>query len=382
MSHRKTGHPHHIWKSIMDTPQILEACLSKQVQDQVEHVADQIASLQPQRVLFSGTGSSGYAGIAHAHAFEQIATLPASWHVTTELGAYPPLTLGPESVLIITSHSGRTPGDLPVVKLARERGAYTVGITDIQESPLAQIVDDTIIGPGGPKVEMPATRTYDAAMFRVFELATAIAQRMGHEEAAFQYEQALTQMPRILRRFLDEFSSRAPLVAQDLADCSAYFVISAGPNMSTAYEGALALLQSTGVAAQGFYVEEILHGAIQALTAQMCMVAIAAPGPLQARILQVAQAARIIGARVVTIAPVGIEPLGADDLSILMPSDVPELFTPLLYIAPLWQIGYYFSLLTGRDPDHLSMHKPEFKKAFAFLMPHGSKFDKLVGRQS
>jgi len=360
---------------MMRTPDMLEACLAEPIRGCVEHVADCLAGRAPRRAFCVGTGSSGYASIVHARALEELAGLSSSAHVTSELDAYPPAHMGPESVLILTSHSGRTMGDLRVVERARQAGAYTVGVTDIQDSPLAQAVDDTIVGPGGPKAELPATRTYTAAMFRTLQLAASLAGRLDGSDVTAAFEQDLREFPHVLRAFLDRFSAQAGLYVDRLAGVEQYFVIGAGPNMSTACEGALVLLQSTDAAAQAFQVEEMLHGPIQALRPGACVVAVAAPGPLQERILRSAQACHAIGATVLTIAPE--DTAGLEDAGVLipMPARIPELLTPLLYIVPFWLIGYQFALATGRDPDNLSRNRKEFKSAFRILMPGDSRFD-------
>jgi glucosamine--fructose-6-phosphate aminotransferase (isomerizing) len=372
----RAGHPYSIWDSMTRTPEMLEACLTEPIRGYIEHVADRLAELAPRRAFCAGTGSSGYASIVHAFALEELAKLSSSWHATSELGAYPPVHMGPESALILTSHSGRTIGDLWVVERARQRGTYTIGVTDISDSPLAQAVDDTIIGPGGRKAELPATRTYTAAIFRVLQLAASLAKRLGDLDVAATYEKGLRELPHILRAFLDDFSTQAGAYVDGLADVERYFVIGAGPNMSTAFEGALVLLQSTDAAAQAFHVEEMLHGPIQALRPGMCVVAVAAPGPLQEHILQSAQACRVIGATVLTIAPEDVPRLKEADMHISMPAQIPELLTPTLYIVPFWLIGYQFALATGRDPDNLSRNKEEFKSAFRLLMPGDSRFDR------
>ena len=284
--------------------------------------------------------------------------------------------MGPESVLILTSHSGRTLGDLRVVEQARQRGAYTIGVTDIPDSPLAQAVDDTIIGPGGRKAELPATRTYTAAMFRILQLAASLGRRRDDSDLAATYDEHLRELPHILREFLDHFSAQAGAYADGLAGVEQAFVIGAGPNMSTAFEGALVLLQSTDAAAQAFHVEELLHGPIQALRPGMCVVAVAAPGPLQERIIQTAQACQVIGATVLAIAPEDTPGLQDFDMHVAMPAQIPELLTPLLYIVPLWLTGYRFAVATGRDPDNLSRNREEFKRAFRLLMPRDPRFDR------
>ena len=361
----------------MRTPEMLEACLAEPIRGYIEHVADRLAELAPRRAFCAGTGSSAYASIVHAFALEELAGLSSSWHITSELGAYPHVHLGPESVLILTSHSGRTIGDLRVVERARQKDTYTIGVTDIPDSPLAQAVDDTIIGPGGRKAELPATRTYTAAMFRTLQLAVSLAKRLDNSDVAATYEKDLRELCHVLRAFLDGFSTQAGAYANRLADVERYFVIGAGPNMSTAFEGALVLLQSTDAAAQAFHVEEMLHGPIQAVRPGTCVVAVAAPGPLQKRILQSAEACHVIGASVLAIAPEDAPGLrDADiDMHIPMPAQIPELLTPVLYIVPFWLMGYQFALATGRDPDNLSRNKEEFKSAFRLLMPGDSRFD-------
>jgi len=52
-----------------------------------------------------------------------------------------------------------------------------------------------------------------------------------------------------------------------------------------------------------------------------------------------------------------------------------DLISPVVYMVPLWQIGYRLGLFgKGGHPDRLSMDEVEFKKAFSFLM----KKDKWV----
>ena len=376
MFEKRAQHPYWVWESMIRTPEMLELCLAEPIRDCVENTADRLAELTRHRAFCAGTGSSSYASIVHACAFRDLAGLSASWHVTSELGAYPPTDLGPGSALILASHSGRTIGDVEVVELARQRGAYTIAVTDIPDSPLARAADDTLIGPGGPKAELPATRTYVAAMFRVIQLAAGLARRLDRLDTTEMFEERLRALPATMRLFLDRFASQAADYAARLAGVQRYFVIGAGPNMSTASEGALVLLQSTSAGAQAFHVEEMLHGPIQGLGPGMCIVAIAAPGPLQRRILRSAQAYRIIGATVLTIAPEGTSELGDAQVGIAMPREIPELLTPLLYILPFWLIGYESALAAGRDPDNLSRDKPEFKRAFRLLMAGDPRFDK------
>ena len=370
----RTQHPYWIWESMQSTAALLESCLRQPIVGAIEHVADRLLELDVHRVFCTGTGSSGYASIVHACAFQALSGLRASWHISSEFSAYPPLELGRHSALVLASHSGRTLGDLRLVELARQRGAYTLAITDIGDSPLAQAADDVIVGPGGPKLELPATRTYVAAMFRVLQLAAAVGRALDASGVMPGFEEQLRSLPGILRSFFDSFAAQAGAWVTALSEVQRYFIVAAGPNMSTAHEGALVFLQATDAGAQAFQVEEMLHGPIQALGEGMCVIAIAAPGPLQQRILQTAQACALIGSKVVLLAPEDRTVPEGVAMPIGMPAGLVELLTPLLYIVPLWLIGYEFALATGRDPDNLSRDRPEFKQAFQLLMAGDSRF--------
>ena len=110
----------------------------------------------------------------------------------------------------------------------------------------------------------------------------------------------------------------------------------------------------------------------------MCVILIAAPGPYQKRMIDTAKACQIIGAKVVLMVPEGYKVDFKADVLMELPDDLPEMLTPLVYITPLWQIAYFYSLLGKSDvhTDRLSMDKPEFKKAISILMTGDKKFVK------
>ncbi|MGD2161468.1 MAG: SIS domain-containing protein [Anaerolineales bacterium] len=358
----------------METPEVLSKYLEFDFQRTLDNIAEKVVEHNPSHFFVTGTGSSYFVSLAEVHAFEQLAGIPATVHVTSELSAYPPPSLGSDSAWLFNSHSGGTIGDMGAVKVAKKRGALTLAITDIVKSTLARGVDHAIIGPGGPKHELPATRTYAAALYRAILLARKIGVLKGYIRSDGEFKDHLEKIPEVYRECTQDFEAHADKMVQSLMECSAYTVIASGPNVATAHEGALGLSQSRGVPAQGFAVENWLHGPIQTLLPEHCVIAIAAPGPNKQRVLQAAKAAKIIGSRVVLLKPDDEKTEVEADFVIQMRADMPELLTPLYYVAPLWQLGYYFSLEVGHDPDRLSMDQKAFQDAMVLLMKGDQKF--------
>jgi len=374
-SKRRDKHPFWIWESIMDTPKKLGECLSEPVSDQVRLVAEKCKNKKINKVFLLGTGSSYFAAIAEKFAFEQFSEVTASHYLTSEFREYIPKKFDNQSAVFFHSHSGGTKGDPETVQKVRDLGGYTVGITDIRESALDKSVDDSIIGPGGAKVELPATRTYATAIFRMLQLAIELGKGTPFHDKAMHGLDQLIKIPDVLETVAQKYAEASPGIVETLKECSSFFVIGSGPNYATADEAALGISQSSGIPSQAFHLENFLHGPIQTLRPNMGIVLIAAPGPFQERYFNTARACKAIGAKVVLMLPENTQSELDYDIKMEFPAGIPEVFTPLIYMTPLWQIAYYFSLYgRGCHTDRLAMDRPEFIKAFSMLMQGDKKF--------
>jgi glucosamine 6-phosphate synthetase-like amidotransferase/phosphosugar isomerase protein len=371
----RNKHPYWIWESIMQIPDLLSKCMADEVIDQIEKVANACVEKKIDKIILIGRGSSFFATLAEQYLFRALTDIPTYCYVTNVFESYPMRTIDTRTAFFFHSTSGRSEGDTRVVELVKRSGSYTVGVTDIIGSDLAKCVDDVIIGPGGAKVELPATRTYTTAMFRMFQFAINLAKKIGDKDLSRAYDKQLTCLPEYLGDFIPRFEQEAPKIVDKVKECSSFVVLGYGPNVATADEGAMALSQSAGVPAASFELENFIHGPIQALTKNMGVFAIAPAGPLQDRMLRTARAAGIIGAKTIILAPENQAVLQKSEAIIPLPSGYSDLLSPILYMVPIWQLAYHLGLLgRGGHPDRLSMDKQEFKDAIDSLM----KTDKWV----
>jgi glucosamine 6-phosphate synthetase-like amidotransferase/phosphosugar isomerase protein len=361
MSDKRIKHPYWIYETIMGAPEILSSWLEPAAESMIGEAAERVVKREPRHIFFSGTGSSSLAALSQAFAFNEIAGIPASAHVTSELMHYAPAHFDSSSILVLNTHSGKSPGDVEMVQRAKDRGIYTVGVTDIPDTPFARAVDELLIGKDGPKHEMPSTRTYSSAIFRVLLLAISCAMKKGSVDSSVEYYEKVKRIPGCMREFLNNFEPRAQKIAELLKHYGVYYVISAGPNMATAIEGAMGLTQGTGMPAAGYNIDEYMHGQIQSLRHGVCVITVAPPGPFHDKIGRFAQCARHIGADILMMAPEGSAFLDEHEMHVALPDSIPDVLTPALYCVPFWQIGYFCSLINGLDPDTLSMARQNFK---------------------
>ena len=375
---RRDKHPYYIWDSIMVIPEILRACQGEEVSGQVQQVLKNMEQKKIDNIILLGTESSYFVAITERYAFEKYTGIPTQSFLTTEFSQYPPLTLNNHSAVFFHSHSGSTLGDMEAIDVVRKAGGYSVGVTNIPDSILAKNTDDVIIGPGGAKAALPATRAYTAALFRMMMLVVELGKIRKPNSDLLEFESHLNTLPDVLEKVSQVCAEKSPGIIDQVKDCSAFILVGAGPNHPTVEEGTLSFYQSTGKSAKAYKLENYLHGPMQALQPNMCVILVGAPGPLQPRLLQTAEACQIIGAKVVLLVPEGSDVGFNPDVLLEIPADLPEMLTPLIYITPLWQLAYYYSLLGRSDvhTDRLSMDKPEFKKAFAMVMSGDGKFVK------
>ena len=361
MNDKREKHPYWIYKTVMGAPENLAENLEPGVRGKVEAVADTLVEMNPKTIYFAGTGSSYMAAFAQSFGFNMITGLPTAAAMTAELRVYANRQFGEGCVLVLNTTSGKSPLDVRMVEIAKSRGVYTIGITDIDGTPFAKAVDAVIIGPGGAKKEFPATRTYSSAIFRVLMLAVRVAQKRGSLYEANAYDTKLRRIPGVFRAFMDEYDKKMPGIVEALLGYDSYYVIGAGPNISTALEGAMALTQGTGKPAFGYDVVEYMHGPIQSLSEKACVIPVIAPGPFQENLVEFSKVARRIGAKIVTVGVDDPELPDDFDIRFIFPDIVPEVLTPIMYCAPFWLLSYYFSLKKGRNPDMLSMETDAFK---------------------
>ena len=103
------------------------------------------------------------------------------------------------------------------------------------------------------------------------------------------------------------------------------------------------------------------------LEADDALVLIAPPGPARARALDVARAARAIGAEVLVLAREDDREAAALAGEIIALPDVDEALSPILAVVPLQLLAYHVAVARGRNPDLLRADDPAHARARAAL---------------
>ena len=139
--------------------------------------------------------------------------------------------------------------------------------------------------------------------------------------------------------------------AERFQGASRFLTVAWGPNTANAYEAALKMKETSAVDCEGLQTEQILHGPFCSVNQDCLVTLVAPPGPGYQRSLDIARASRAVGAPVWALVQEGDDQLSAEAGNAFELPEMPELWSPLVYVAPLQLFTYHLALARNAHPD-------------------------------
>ena len=244
------------------------------------------------------------------------------------------------------SNSGTVSRTIEGVRLAREKGAWTFGVTVNPQSKLAQTaetllrvnaMDNIKLQPDGSRVITPGTLTYTASMLGLFTAAIAIGERIGALDSARSAElvAAIHRTAEAMRTADAGSAAIARELAPTLTADRDTVVLGGGPNFATAYFAMAKWFEALTRSCHACDLEEWAHEQYFMTREDVDTFVILPPGAGRDRGLEQARAARDMGSRVIVVGEAGDAAAeAAADVYFPMPPGVPEYLTPFVYKLP------------------------------------------------
>jgi glucosamine--fructose-6-phosphate aminotransferase (isomerizing) len=298
------------------------------------------------RVWLAGVGSSWHAALVGEQLLATIGGLGARARavVASEWTTYGPAPARDEALIAVSHRGSRVTVD--AVARAAERGATTVAVTarGVTLSGATHAVHTCDVEASGAH-----TVGYTTAAMALASLAAGLT---GSDPA----RRALGMIPDQLASLLGQESWEEIGARRAARRC--FWFVGGGPNAATAREGALKLSETAWLPTVALDPESFLHGPAAAMEADDLLVLIALPGPARARALDVARAARGIGAEVLALAREDDREAAALAGEIIALPEIDEALSPILAAVPLQLLAYHIAVARGRNPDLLRADDP------------------------
>jgi glucosamine--fructose-6-phosphate aminotransferase (isomerizing) len=294
-------------------------------------------------VLFTARGSSDNAAVygrylleTHAGFLGGLASPSVATHYRSRLDLS-------DTVVVSASQSGATREIVETQSWARECGAVTIAVTNVDGSPLADQADLALVTQAGPELAVPATKTYLTQLVAMAVLGTALA------PSPQELDDDLSRVADEVERLIDRPVGVGDAV-RALRDASYSVVSGRGLMMGTALETALKLEETCLRPVRGYSYADLRHGPISVVTSGVTAVLVAAPdGPLLAPLVNLADD---LAGRGATVVGIGGDVTFAAACAVHVPGpDLPEQLAPLGAIVPAQLVVEGLARELGLDPD-------------------------------
>jgi glutamine---fructose-6-phosphate transaminase (isomerizing) len=303
------------------------------------------------RIVIVACGTSYHAGVVGRYAIEEWARVPVEPDVASEW-IYRNPVIDPGTLVIGITQSGETRDTIQAMKLAREKGARTVAITNMMGSQITREVDSVLYTRTGLEVGVAASKTFSAQIALLFLIGLKLAQcrdTLPGNEVEFILDEVY-DLPSEMQRFLD---ADHPIeeIAQRFHDRPFFLYLGRHIGLPVALEGALKLKEISYIPTEAYSAGEMKHGPIALLEEGTPVVVVATHIHVYDKIVSNIQETRARGAHVIAIATDGNEDIQhhADDV-IYVPKS-PAFLQAALAILPLQLLAYRIARLRGLNVD-------------------------------
>ncbi|MBA2641772.1 MAG: glutamine--fructose-6-phosphate transaminase (isomerizing) [Actinobacteria bacterium] len=304
-----------------------------------------------QRIVLVACGTAYHACVVGRYVIEEWARIPVEFDIASEW-VYRNPVIDEHTLVIGISQSGETRDTIEALKLAREKGARTVAITNMMGSQITREVDSVLYTRAGLEMSVASSKTFTAQVALLYLVALKLAQvretlPAGEIEFILDY---VYKLPRKIQAFLD---GDHPIeeIAQRYHDAHFFLYLGRHIGLPVALEGALKLKEISYIPTEAYSAGEMKHGPIALLDAQTPVVVVATNIHVYDKIVSNIQEVRARGAHVIAIATDGNEDIQhhADDV-IYVPK-TPAFLQVVLAILPLQLLAYRIARLRGHNVD-------------------------------
>ena len=303
------------------------------------------------RIVLLACGTAYHACVVGRYVIEEWARVPVEFDIASEW-IYRNPVINKRDLVIGITQSGETRDTIEALKLAREKGARTVAITNMMGSQVTREVDSVLYTRAGLEMGVAASKTFTAQIALLYLVALKLAQiretlPAGEIEFILDF---VYKLPRKIQYFLE---SDHPIeeIARRYYDAPFFLYLGRHIGLPVALEGALKLKEISYIPTEAYSAGEMKHGPIALLDEQSPVVVVATDSHVYDKTISNIQEVRARGAHVIAIATDGNEDIQhhADDV-IFVPR-TPAFLQVVLAILPLQLLAYRIGRLRGLNVD-------------------------------
>ncbi len=351
------GYKHFMLKEIHEQPRAIEDTLRGRIDLEAGEVLGTEVGIEADvarqigRVCLLACGTSHHATMAGRYWLEQLARVPATVELASEVRYREPVFY-PSDLIVAVSQSGETADTLAAVKAARASGARVLAIANVLDSAIPRAADGTLYTHAGPEIGVASTKCFTAQLAALLLLAVHLGRARGtlSVEKSRSVLQALVEVSSAMRVALEE-APRVLSIARRYHGARDMLFLGRGLGFPIALEGALKLKEISYIHAEAYAAGEMKHGPIALIDEAMPVLMVVPRDSQYDKILSNVQEVRAREGQVIAVATHGDRDIEKLAQHVIWVPRVDEVVLPLVTVLPLQLLAYYIADLKGTDVD-------------------------------
>jgi glucosamine--fructose-6-phosphate aminotransferase (isomerizing) len=351
----KSGYETFMLKEIYEQPDAVKETLGDRVRhghlllESLGMTDEELRNLR--RIVVLACGTAYHSGVVGRYIIEEWARIPVEPDIASEWRYRNPV-LSKDTLVIGISQSGETADTLAATRLARDKGARTLAITNMMGSQITREVDSVLYTRCGMEVGVAASKTFTAQVALLSLVALKLAEvrkTLPADEIELIIDE-LYALPTRMTAFL-EGSHPIEEIAERFHDRPFFLYLGRHIGLPVALEGALKLKEISYIPTEAYSAGEMKHGPIALLDDDTPVVVVATNSHVYDKVVSNIQEVRARGAHVIAIATDGNEDIQhhADDVIFVPPT--PAFLQAVLAALPLQLLAYRIARLRGLNVD-------------------------------
>ncbi len=349
---RKGGYPHFMKKEIAEEPTVLRKTLCPRIKNSLPYFAEENIDMHrlthAKRIIIVACGTALHAGILGKYAFEHLAHLVTTAEIASEFRYASPL-LSSEDTVIVVSQSGETADTLAALRLAKEKGAYTLALINVVGSSIAREADGVLYTWGGPEISVASTKAYtvQTSLFYLLGIHLGFLRGKIDEDKAKTLTHALKHdLPRAVEQIIADEDLIKKMAERFTKSAHSLFFLGRGADYAAAMEASLKLKEISYIHCEAYAAGELKHGTISLIEDGTPVIALSTSQKLSEKIASNIREVTARGGKVFVICGHSAGVGNITEATYLLPV-LDEFFLPIAEATACQLFAYHAALLRG-----------------------------------
>lgn len=348
----KGSFDHFMIKEIYEQSKVVEDCISGRLDTYriklggLDNHKEKLKNISTITIL--ACGSSYYSGLIGKYYFEEFCGIKTNVEYASEF-AYRKPVIDTNDIIIAISQSGETADLLKSIELAKNKGAFVIGICNVVNSSLSRLTDCGVFCRAGVEIGVASTKGFVSQIIVLLLISLWIDQN-NKNNLMNEYRQILVNSLKALPEYIQtvlKSNTEIKNLANKYYKSKRFLFVGREYNYPIALEGALKLKEVAYVNAEGYAASELKHGPMALIDKNTVVVVLCNNSKQYSRMINSIQEISARDGKIIEIC----NPKKLKHKCLVMVPEIIDPLSPILSVIVLQLFSYYCALLHQHDPD-------------------------------